>query len=132
MLNFLNYLVFFAVDVALLLGAGFVYTKSMPSNELTLIAYPGRNGNTAAAIALGGAMLGFAIVLYVATQRADILSTIMWSVIALLTQIGAFWALRALVHDDWDRKMKDGDLAHGVMLGAFSLTIGIINAGCIT
>ncbi len=128
MLNFLNYLLFFAVDVGLLLGAGFVYVKCTPIDEITLV----QTGNNAAAVALGGMMIGFAIVLYSATQRAEIIGTIVWAVVALIVQIGAFEVLRLLIHDNWKQKIEDGDMAHGVMLGAFSLAIGIINAGCIT
>ena len=37
-----------------------------------------------------------------------------------------------MMPDDWKAQIENGDLAHGIALGAFSLAIGVINAGCLT
>ena len=53
---------FFATAIVLLLAFLAIYVKITPYNELTLI----REGNAAAAISLGGAVIGFALPIAVA------------------------------------------------------------------
>ena len=127
--SILNYLLYFGSTIALLLIAGFVYVRFTPSDEIALI----RSGNVAAAVALGGAMLGYACVVYSATAHGStLLETAIWSAISLAVQIIAIELLRIVIRDDWKAQIEKGDLAHGIALGAFSLAIGLINAGCLT
>ena len=124
-----NYLLYFGSTIAMLLIAGFVYVRFTPCDEITLI----RRGNVAAAVALGGAMLGYACVVYSATAHGStVLETAIWSAIALAIQIIAVELLRLVIRDDWKAQIESGDIAHGTALGAFSLAIGVINAGCLT
>lgn len=124
-----NYLLYFGSTIAMLLIAGFVYVRFTPSDEITLI----RRGNVAAAVALGGAMMGYACVVHSATAHGStVLETAMWSAIALAIQIIAVELLRLVIRDDWKAQIESGDIAHGIALGAFSLAIGVINAGCLT
>jgi putative membrane protein len=124
-----NYLLYFGATIAMLLIAGSVYVRFTPSNEIALI----REGNVAASIALGGAMLGYACVVYSATAHGSTLSeTAMWSAISLAVQIIAIELLRIVIRDDWKAQIEKGDLAHGIALGAFSVALGLINAGCLT
>lgn len=124
-----NYLLYFGSTVAMLLAAGFVYVRFTPSNEIALI----RAGNVAAAVALGGAMIGYACVVYSATAHGStLLETAMWSAVSLAVQIIAMELLRIVIRDDWKAQIEKGDLAHGTALGTFSLAIGLINAGCLT
>jgi putative membrane protein len=125
----LNYLLYFGSTIVMLLIAGFVYVRFTPSDEIALI----RTGNVAAAVALGGAMLGYACVVYSATAHGStLLETAMWSAIALAVQIIATELLRIVIRDDWKAQIERGDLAHGIALGTFSLALGLINAGCLT
>lgn len=130
--NILSYLSYFGVDIALLLVAGWIYVQVTPLNELVLI----ESGNAAGAVMLAGPMLGFAFVLYSCnTHSAGLADSALWSVAALLCQIVAFEILRVimyLVHDDWKTKISNGDMAHGIFFGSFSLAIGILNAACVT
>jgi putative membrane protein len=78
-------------------------------------------------------MLGYACVVYSATAHGStLLETAMWSAISLAVQITAVELLRIVIRDDWKAQIEKGDLAHGIALGAFSLAIGLINAGCLT
>ena len=52
-----DFLIYFAVALLLFVAFTFVYVIVTPYNEIALI----REGNTAAAISLSGAMLGFAL-----------------------------------------------------------------------
>lgn len=127
--NVANYLIYFVSTTVMLLIAGFVYVRFTPSNEVALI----RQGNVAAGVALSGAMLGYACVVYSATAHGGtLLETALWSVIALAVQIVACEVLRIVIRDDWKTQIEKGDLAHGIALGAFSLAVGLINAACLT
>ena len=52
-----DFLIYFSVALLLLVSFTLIYTKVTPYNEISLI----REGNTAAAISLSGALLGFAL-----------------------------------------------------------------------
>src|ERR1700730_10219885 len=67
--NVLNYLFYFVATTAMLLIAGFVYVRFTPSNEVALI----REGNVAAGVALSGAMLGYACIVYSAITHGSTL-----------------------------------------------------------
>jgi putative membrane protein len=137
--NLLSYLSYFGTAIGCLLVAGFIYVKFTPIDEIAEL----RKGNTAAAIALGGATVGYAIVVYsvmthiygASTIPQGLLQVIIWSAISLVTQVIAFEIMRvvmAVIHDDWKTRIEQGDVAHGVFAGAFSLAFGILNAGAVT
>jgi putative membrane protein len=129
LVSVLNYLLYFSVTLGLLVVAGVVYVRFTPGNEIALI----REGNAAAAVALSGAMLGYAAVVYSATAHGGtIIETALWSVVALVVQIAACEVVCFVIHDKWKAEIARGDMAHGIMLGAFSLAAGLINAGCLT
>src|SRR3954467_10861773 len=94
MSNVLSYLSYFGTDLGLLLVAGLVYVKFTPIDEIAEI----RKGNTAAAIALAGAMIGYSLVVYSATTHAyGVLDTAIWSIVSLVVQIVAFEVLRLIL-----------------------------------
>lgn len=126
--NLGNYLVYFVSTLAMLVVAVVVYVKVLPYDELAMI----RRGNSAAAAALGGTMIGYAAVVWSATAHgSSLLETAVWSGVALVSQIVAFEVVH-LVFRDFKAEMEKGELAYGLALGGFSIAIGIINAGCLT
>lgn len=130
LLQLANYLAWFSSMMAMLIIAGTIYVWWTPLNEISLI----RKGNQAAAIALGGTMLGYATVVYSAMSHgATIPSVVMWAVVALAVQLIAFEFLtRIILGSAWKEKIENGDLAHGIALGTFSWAVGHISAGCLT
>lgn len=123
-----NYLLYLVATLATLLVALFVYVKFLPYDEIALI----RRGNTAAAVALAGTMIGYAAVVWSATAHGGtLLETEVWSGVALVSQIIAFEIVH-LVFRDFKAQMEKSELAYGVTLGAFSSAIGFVNAACLT
>jgi len=123
-----NYLAYFGTTLGLLILAVFVYVGILPYDEIALV----RRGNVAAAVALAGTLIGYAVVVYSATiHGVSLLETAMWSAISLVVQIVAFEIVNFSV-SDFKAGMEKGELSYGVVLGAFSIAVGIINAGCIT
>jgi putative membrane protein len=118
------FLIYFLTAVALLAVFLAIYVRITPYREFTLI----REGNAAAAISLSGAMLGFALPLASAIAHAVVIEEmLLWGVIALVVQLVVYQAARRVI-PDLDRRIPEGNLAHGIFLGALSLAGGILNA----
>ncbi len=126
--NLGNYLLYFVSTLAMLIVSVFIYVKFLPYDEIALI----RRGNSAAAVALGGTIIGYATVVYAATAHGrDLLETAVWSGVALVSQIIAYEVVH-FAFRDFKAEMEKGDLSYGIALGAFSIAVGLINAGCLT
>ncbi|MBM3504160.1 MAG: DUF350 domain-containing protein [Alphaproteobacteria bacterium] len=123
-----NFLVYFA---SALVAEGvflLIYLRITPHNEFKLI----RAGNVAAAISLGGAVLGFTLPLAsTIAHSVSLHDMIAWSVVALVAQLVVFVVL-SLAFRDLSRRITDDDRAAGTTLAVTSLTIGVLNAACLT
>lgn len=122
------FLSYFAVASVLLAAFLLVYVNVTPYEEFALI----RAGNTAAAISLSGALLGFAMpVANVIAHSDTLLDLAAWGVIAGIVQILTYLAARySLPHMNDD--IPAGKLAPAIFLAALSLSVGLINAACMT
>jgi len=105
-----------------------VYIQITPQHELRLI----RDGNRAAALSFGGALVGFALPLSKSIEQshspADML---VWALVALAVQILAFF-LAGLIAPGLGRRISAGEDAAGVIAAAVAVGIGLINAACMT
>ena len=105
-----------------------LYTLLTPQREIALI----RQGNAAAAISLGGAILGFAIPLSKSiSQSRDILDMVIWAVVALVVQLAAFF-LSGLVISHEAKRIAEGDLAAAWYLAFTAVGAGLINSACMS
>ncbi len=120
---------YFVVAVALCVVFLIFYIKAAPHEEFELNAH---RGNTAAALALGMSLLGFALPLSSAIYHsADIVDCIIWGVVALLVQIIAFF-LRAHRTAQSQPPHLNNEIAGALWLGFVSLTAGILSAACMS
>lgn len=118
---------FFATAVILLAAFFGLYVFVTPYSELRLIG----EGNTAAAISLGGAVIGFALPIAVAVVVSHNLYTMVgWGVVAGLVQLLTYSAAR-LALPTINHNIPQGKVASGVFLASLSIGVGILNAGCI-
>lgn len=123
-----NFLLYFAVSIALLAAYALAYVKVTPHQELALI----KNGNTAAAFSLGGALIGFAMPLSTVVRfSVSILDLVLWGVIVLLVQLAAFFIAR-LYLSRVDKRIEEGDDAAGLFVASIAVAVGILNSGCMT
>ena len=121
--------------VAYILGAAvlfalfqFIYTRITPHKEFELI----RSGNVAAAIALGGAVIGFAIpASNVIAYSISLLDFVVWAVIAAFVQLLAF-LMTSLVLKGTSERIKKGEIAAGIYVAAVAISVGMLNAACMT
>ena len=106
----------------------FIYTRITPHKEFELI----RAGNVSAAVALGGAIVGFAIpASNVIAYSINLLDFVVWAVIAAVVQLLAF-LLTSLVLKGTSERIKKGELAAGIYVAAVAISVGMLNAACMT
>jgi len=106
-----------------------LYRLVTPHNEGALI----RQGNVAAAIALGGAVIGYVIPLASAlAQTATLPEFVAWAALAGVIQIVTFVVVRRVAIPDVSKRIEDGDVAAALYLLMISLAVGVINAACMT
>lgn len=124
-----GFLAHFLAALALLAAAVAVLARFTPHDELALV----RAGNAGAAIKLGGAVIGFALPIASAVSNsANLLDAVVWSVVALLAQLGAFVAATRLL-PDWRAALeRRGESAGAVLAAAISVGVGLLNAACLT
>ncbi|HWW72621.1 MAG TPA: DUF350 domain-containing protein [Duganella sp.] len=124
----LNYLIHLLL-AALLLAAFFVvYTRVTPANEVLLI----RQGNQAAALSLGGALIGFSITVGSALMHtANYQEFFAWAFGAMLVQVLAYAITTRVLNMSKDQ-IEGNNSAFGGLLGAISISIGVINGACIS
>lgn len=124
-LGFVTYI----LGAAVLFGLfQFIYTRVTPHKEFELI----RANNAAAAVALGGAIIGFAIPANnVIAYSISILDFVVWAVIAAVVQILAF-VLTSLVLKGTSGRIRNGELAAGIYVAAVAISVGMLNAACMT
>ncbi len=105
-----------------------IYVRVTPQRELALL----RQGNAAAAISFGGAVLGFVIPLSQAVAQSQNLADMaLWSLIALLVQIVVFLLANLLIGKA-GQKITDGELGAASFLAFMSIAGGMLNAACMT
>ncbi len=123
--NFVRYVVVGFALVGLFL---WVYALITPWREFALI----RAGNSAAAIALIGAMLGFCLPLAnTIAHSSSLTDVVLWSLVALLVQVAVHVTLRFTM-PYLKQAIEADESASGITAGGFSLSFGLINAACLT
>ena len=123
-----SFLLYFAAGIAAEAIFVALYIAVTPHREPTLI----KAGNTAAAVSLGGAVLGFTLPLASAIANSvAIVDMAVWSGVALVVQLGVF-LLASLLLRGLSRRIEESDLAAGITLAVAALAIGIVNAASMT
>lgn len=123
------FLVAFAASGVLALAFKLVYQWMTPYKESELI----KQGNVAAAIALGGALVGYILALASALAHTTSLPELLaWGVLAGVIQIVAFTLVRVIMLKDVKTRIEAGEIASGVYLASISIGVGLINAACMT
>ncbi|MHA4868760.1 DUF350 domain-containing protein [Duganella sp. PWIR1] len=124
-LNYLIHLLLAAVLLAVFFKA---YTWMTPYDEVKLI----RQGNHAAALSLGGALIGFSITIGSALMHtADYREFFAWAFGAMVVQ-GLAYAITTRVLNMAKDQIEANNTAFGGLLSAIAISIGVINGACIS
>ena len=119
---------YFALAIVLLLLFVRLYTWVTPHDEFGLI----RANNPAAAVAFAGAIIGFAWPLASAiTHSMSLLDCAIWGGVALVVQVITF-VLSSAALKQLPQRITQGELAAGIFSAACSVTVGMLNAACMS
>ncbi len=106
-----------------------IYQWITPYRERDLI----RAGNSAAAIALAGALIGYVLPLASAlSHTVSLLEFAAWAMLAGVIQIVAFTAVRMIALRDVKARIEAGEVSIGIYMAGISISVGLINAACMT
>ena len=123
------FLIAFVAAIAFFSAFKFVYQMVTPYSERELI----RQGNTAAAVALGGALIGYVLPLASAlSQTVSLAEFAAWALLAGVIQILAFIVVSRVLYKALASRIEAGELAAGVYLASISIGVGLLNAACMT
>lgn len=107
----------------------FVYQWATPYNERTLI----RDGNVAAALTLGAALIGYVLPLASALAHTFTLAEFAsWALLAAFIQIVVFTVVRRFIMPDFSERIVRGEMAAATYMSSISVAVGVLNAACMT
>ena len=119
---------YFVLAIVLLLLFIRLYSWVTPHDEFGLI----RANNPAAAVAFSGAIIGFAWPLSSAiTHSMSLLDCAIWGGVALLVQVLTFFISSAALKQ-LPQRITQGELAAGIFSAGCSITVGMLNAACMS
>ncbi len=113
---------------AILIGGMGIYMWITPYEDIKLV----RDGNTAGAVALGGAFLGLAIPL--AGSLAGSVTTLdilLWGIVTVIVQLICFKVVD-LVLRGLPKRIADGEMAAAIFLAFVKVAAGAIVATAVT
>lgn len=123
-----TYLIYIASALVMLGLFTVIYTGVTRYKEFDLI----REGNIAAAMSYGGALVGFSLTLCSSIAvHASFTMFLVWGLAALVVQIVVYVAVAQCVRGMNDA-IQENNVAMGGLMGAVSLAAGIVNAACLT
>jgi putative membrane protein len=113
-----------AAAFALLALATTVYTAITPIREMELI----RQGNQAAAISLGGGILGMALPLAACLAASvSLTDLVVWGIVILMIQLAAL-RMVDVVLGDLRRRIEGGETAAATIVAAVKLAVAALTA----
>lgn len=122
------FLAYFGCGAILLVAFGLLYALVTPQREFSLI----RQGNTAAATAYLGALIGFSLPLAsAAAHSVSLVDFAIWAMIGGVIQLLAF-SVAAITQKQLATRITQGDMSAGLWAGGIALVVGLLNAACMT
>lgn len=123
-----TYLIYIVSALVMLGVFTAVYTAVTHYKEFDLI----REGNIAAAMSYGGALVGFSLTLCSSIAvHASFVMFVVWGVAAMAVQIVVYVVVAKAIRGMNDA-IAENNIAMGGLIGAISLAAGIVNAACLT
>jgi putative membrane protein len=116
------------VTVAILLVGAAAYVLLTPHKEITLI----RDGNTAAAVSLGGVLLGLAIPLSVSLNAStNLIELGLWGVATVIVQLLVFRLVDILLRG-LPQRIQEGEMSAAALLVGAKLSTAVIVAAAVS
>jgi putative membrane protein len=121
-------LMHFVVTLVILFAAAAIYVALTPHREITLI----RDGNAAAAVSLGGVLVGLAIPLAVSLKASTTLVELaLWGAAIMVVQLLIFRLVDILLRG-LPRRIQEGEMAAAATLVGAKLATALILAAAVS
>ena len=118
----------FGITVLMLVIGVFIYMWITSHDERALI----REGNTAAAISLAGAILGLAIPLaFCMASSVNVYDIVIWGIVTLVIQLATFWIIDIWLRD-LSKRIEEGQVGTAILLVSVKLAVASINAAAVS
>lgn len=118
----------FAVTLAILTIGVVIYELITPYPELKLV----REGNTAAAIALSGAILSLAIPLALSLAvSVSVIDIIAWGGVTVVILLVVYRAIDFLLKD-LPKRIENGEIGAAILLSSVKLAVAAITAAAVS
>ena len=118
----------FGVTALMLVIGVFIYVWITSHDERALI----REGNTAAAISLAGAILGLAIPLaFCMASSVNVYDIVIWGIVTLVIQLATFWIIDIWLRD-LSKRIEEGQVGTSILLVSVKLAVASINAAAVS
>jgi putative membrane protein len=118
----------FALTIALLVVGITLYVLITPHREMRLI----RAGNTAAAISLGGVLIGLGLPLAVSMANSvTLFDVLVWGVVSLALQLVTFFVIDFLLRG-LPKRIEEGEVASAIFLAGAKLAVAMVMAAALT
>ncbi|EAS45428.1 DUF350 domain-containing protein [Photobacterium profundum] len=125
-----SFLLYFSMSLAFLMLFKFVYVRITPHDEWKLVK---EDKNIAAAIALAGSIIGYSIAIAgAASNSVNLVDFAVWGIVALLAQLIAFVIVRFGFMPKIVERIEAGEIPAGILMAATSVSVGLLNAACMT
>ena len=122
------FLLYFALGLLLLAAFLAIYIAVTPYKEIALI----REGNAAAAISLGGAIIGYVLPLSRAiAQSVSVVDMLAWGGVALVAQVVVYFVVARAV-PRFPEAIRAGRVSAATFLAALAVAVGLLNAAAMT
>jgi putative membrane protein len=122
------YLAFLGTGLALFVAALGIYVMITAHHEIRLI----RAGNKAAAYAFGGTAIGMAIVLHGTASSTFVIAELAaWGAVGLIGQLVVYFVAQLMI-PGLKEGLEEDRTSYGILLGAMSIAMGILNAGALS
>jgi putative membrane protein len=124
----LPFLVYFGTALFLLMLFMSIYMRLTPNDEIALI----KDNNAAASVVLSAAFVGFSIPLAsAAANSVNLVDFIVWGLVAGIAQLLVFLVFRRF-YPLVSERISQGEIAVSIKLAGLSVTVGLLNAACLT
>lgn len=125
-----HFAMYFGISIVFLIIFKSVYGFATPHAEWKLIK---EEKSSAAAIGFGGAIIGFAIALAGAVSNSEgLIDFAIWGLVALVAQVLSFSIVRFIFMPKITSRIENNEVSAGIVLGATSVAVGLINGACMT
>ncbi|MBJ6981708.1 MULTISPECIES: DUF350 domain-containing protein [unclassified Luteimonas] len=126
--SFLAFLTYFGAGLGVMFVAATIVLLVTPHSEIKLI----RAGNTAAAVAFGGSLVGLALPVHSAISHSvSLLDALIWGLVAAVVQVLAFLVAR-IASGTLSKQIDDNVVSAGIFSAAIAISMGLVNAAAIT